>query len=166
MTEPRTGMSRSAPQDRPPTALAAKTMTAEWVAARRGTLSASPAALYQGSGDQQTPDQEPGIPQVGMPSQGAVVGVPWRRDDARLDEQSGGSQHQAVGGQDQCLYPGQSPQPSLPPSRRAARRTDGDEREECRDGLQRDGSPDCELDRGAAGACQGRAHGGEQPAAA
>ena len=95
--------------------LAAKRTPAEWVAARRGTLSASSATPYQGSRDEQTPDQEPWIPQVGMPSQGAVVGVPWRRDDTRLDEQSGGSQHQAIGGQDQCLNPGQSPQPSLPP---------------------------------------------------
>src|ERR1700728_4336599 len=149
-------------------------MRARWSHAgdsRSMTRMAYPASLHKGSQDEQAPEKEPRIPQVGMPFQRPVVGIGGRHNGARLDEQADDGQHQAVGRQDHRLDPGQAAQPSLPLLDGGQRllegreqRTERDKRQARRDRLQHDRRPDRDLDASTALAgCQRAGGGREQP---
>lgn len=48
----------------------------------------------QGSGDQESPDEEPRIPEVGVPGQSSVIGRCRGGDDTELHHQPHGGQYQ------------------------------------------------------------------------
>jgi hypothetical protein len=47
----------------------------------------------QGSGDKRSPEQEPGVPEVGVPGQRPAIGAGRRRDRTGLHQQPRGGQH-------------------------------------------------------------------------
>ena len=61
----------------------------------------------KGTSDEEPPDEEPGIPEVGMPGQRPMIRTGRQVDGAGLDQQADDGQHQAVDGQDAGFDPRQ-----------------------------------------------------------
>ena len=67
----------------------------------------------QGGGDKRSPEQEPGVPEVGVSGQRPGIGTGRRRDRSGLRQQPRDGQHQAIDRQDRGLEPCQHPRPAL-----------------------------------------------------